>query len=126
MLILSSVIFFSIIRTKMLEDLARFLQSGISLLLHSLPPNCMDASTLKFSSLSCSCNAENNSQLPSENYQNLMEDKDFFKIMMRIRKSEVKIRPFHISSCTSLEHVYLSTLKVTPNHFWTLWGQSVK
>lgn len=91
MLILSSVIFFFIIRTKILENLARFLRSDFSLLLHSLPPNCMDTYTLKFSSLSCSCSAENSSQLPSENYQNLMEDKDFFKIMMRVRKSEVKI-----------------------------------
>lgn len=50
MLILSSVIF-SIIGTKMLDDLAKFLGSDISLMLYSLTHNCMDTSTLKFSSV---------------------------------------------------------------------------
>ena len=61
--------FVSTISINMLGDMTEFPGSGAPLQLHRPPPKCMDTSTLKSGSLSCLCNAENNSQLLSENYQ---------------------------------------------------------
>ena len=95
----------------MLGDMTEFPGSGASLRLHRPPPNCMDTSTLKWGSLSCLCNAENNSQLLSENYQHSSwRIKNPFKIMMRGKESEGKILSFHTSARTTSVMLYLSTL----------------
>jgi len=103
--------FVSTISINMLGDMTEFPGSGAPLQLHRPPPNCMDTSTLKSGSLSCLCNAENNSQLLSENYQHSSwRIKNPFKIMMRGEKSEGKILSFHTSARTSSAMFYLSTL----------------
>lgn len=108
----------------MLGDLAKFLVSGISLLFHSPPPNCMCSFTFKFSTFSCLCDTESNSQLPSKNYQHpWCRAKNPFKIIMRVRKVEGKILSFHIFLCISSRLLYLPTLKATPNHLLDTLGQ---
>ena len=110
----------------MLCDVTEFPGSGASLQLHRPPPDCMDTSSLKSGSLSCLCNAENNSQLLSENYQHSSwRIKNPFKIMMRGKKSQGKILSFLTSARTSSAMFYLSTLGCPESFIGHVSGQSM-